>query len=312
MLLQNQLKILFFTAFLMIVVGGISSTLVHSTQNKIATKTIPTLIPTSTPSNTPTPTPSKIYPTWTPKPTTSTTGTISIHIADGSIPNCWGSEGKDCFDPNLDNPIKDDSMEFVIKKEPDGQEIKTKDPVSDWSVKDLKPGRYRAFVSYKFLKYKQKKAECQGCQNSIWFGVEDTCGYVFDLNAGDNVKISCKFENSSAYIGKPLPTNGPAFRSPDTTAPHTNVFYPQNGGEITNKTDGKVCAYMSAPWDDSGPGNVETFYKFDSEEYRKGIGYLCTDSLANGPHYLSFYSKDQSGNTESVQTFYFTVNIPGN
>src|SRR3989344_4413552 len=98
MLLQTQLKVLFLTAIVMIIAGGLGSALVHSSQNKIGGKPTPTVSPSITPSNTPTPTPGKIYPTWTPKPTLSTKATISFHIADGTIPNCWSSDGKECFD----------------------------------------------------------------------------------------------------------------------------------------------------------------------------------------------------------------------
>ncbi|MBI2611346.1 hypothetical protein HYW54_01195 [Candidatus Gottesmanbacteria bacterium] len=98
----------------------------------------------------------------------------------------------------------------------------------------------------------------------------------------------------------------------DTSPPTTNVFYPQAGGFITFKTDGKICAIMSAPTDDSGFAGVETFYAFDGGSFQKGVGYLCADSLPNGPHTLSFYSKDQAGNTEATRTISFTVNIEGN
>lgn len=109
-------------------------------------------------------------------------------------------------------------------------------------------------------------------------------------------------------IIKPLITDVP----PDTSLPITNVFYPQDGGEITYKIDGKVCAIMSAPSDDSGFAGVETFYAFDGGSFQKGVGYLCADVLPNGPHTLSFYSKDQAGNTETTRTISFTVNIEGN
>lgn len=271
----------------------------------------PTVSPKKT---TTTPTPTKT-PTQaiSPKPTLSKTGSISLHIGDGSIPDCRGINGKDCLDPNLDNPINDESMEFVIKREPDGEEIKTKKPVSDWSVKDLAPGKYKAFVSYSFLKYRHRTASCAGCFDYTWFDHEDTCGYILDLRAGDNVRISCKFENSKAYIGPPLPTDGPPPKGPDTTAPITNIFYPGNGGSIDYKTDGKVCAYMSAPTEETKEG-LTTYFKFDDGAWipSVGTGYLCSDNLSNGSHTLSYYSKDQNGNTESTRTISFSVNIPAN
>ena len=116
---------------------------------------------------------------------------------------------------------------------------------------------------------------------------------------------------SSSYI-RPLVTDVPQ-KSPDTTPPITNVFYPQNGGIIDFKTDGKVCAIMGEPTEETKEG-LKTYYKFDGNDWIEsvGTGYLCADSLPNGPHYLSYYSKDQAGNTEQTRTISFTVNIPGN
>lgn len=86
-------------------------------------------------------------------------------------------------------------------------------------------------------------------------------------------------------------------------------------GSITYKTDGKVCAIATEPNDNSGPNGIETEYKFDNENwsgYAGGRGYLCSSSLKNGTHTLSYHSKDKAGNVESTKTIQFTVNIPGN
>ncbi|CAN5195592.1 hypothetical protein BH09PAT2_BH09PAT2_05010 [soil metagenome] len=112
------------------------------------------------------------------------------------------------------------------------------------------------------------------------------------------------------------PTQTSAPTPADTQPPHTVVNYPSNGGEITYKTDGKVCAIMGAPFDNQSPHNeISTAYRFDGDswssfEFEKA--YSCKDSLPNGSHTLSVQSKDKAGNTESEQIISFTVTIENN
>ncbi len=112
------------------------------------------------------------------------------------------------------------------------------------------------------------------------------------------------------------PTAAPTQVPTDTEAPHTNIMYPGNGGEITYKTDGKVCAIQSAPTDNQSPHNdISLSYKFDNEgwsDFISNLSYVCKDSLPNGAHTLSVKSKDKAGNIENENVISFTVNIENN
>jgi len=120
--------------------------------------------------------------------------------------------------------------------------------------------------------------------------------------------------SKAKYIPLTTPTSTPT--PPDITAPTTNIFYPVNNGSITYKIDGKVCAIALAPTDkDSKLSDIETEFKFDNSEwsgYKSGLGYFCSDVLANGQHAISYHSKDKAGNVEEVKTLNFTVVIAGN
>ncbi|MFO0703899.1 MAG: hypothetical protein U0525_04210 [Patescibacteria group bacterium] len=101
----------------------------------------------------------------------------------------------------------------------------------------------------------------------------------------------------------------------DTQPPFSIVMTPENNGSITQKTDGKVCAFMSPPSDNvSKSEDIEVIYSFDSltEVRVKATNYLCTDSLANGAHTLKYRSKDAAGNEEADKVVNFTVNIADN
>ena len=150
---------------------------------------------------------------------------------------------------------------------------------------------------------------CEGCQNKEDISSFNTCGYVVDVMSGDAISMTCMF-GSPKRLGQP--SDSQLSTPQDTTPPMMNIYYPQPNGSITYKIDGKVCAIMTAPTDDSGNQGVETHYRFDDGNWQTGGGYLCVDTLSNGAHTLSYYSKDKAGNTESTKTMSFSVNIAGN
>lgn len=117
------------------------------------------------------------------------------------------------------------------------------------------------------------------------------------------------------HTAVPLQSPTPTL-SPDNEAPRTNIYYPQNGGTITYKMDGKVCAITTAPYDNQTPfGQIQTQYAFDGDDwsaYATGRAYLCKDNLSNGPHSLKVRSKDNAGNVEAEKVISFEVNIPDN
>lgn len=113
-----------------------------------------------------------------------------------------------------------------------------------------------------------------------------------------------------------VPTATPTQAPSDTEPPHTNIMFPSNGGEITYKTDGKVCAIQSAPTDNqSSHSDIGLSYKFDNDgwsDFIYNLSYVCKDSLPNGAHTLSVKSKDKAGNVENEKVISFTVNIENN
>ncbi len=121
--------------------------------------------------------------------------------------------------------------------------------------------------------------------------------------------------NTPAPTNSPTPTNTPT-PIPDTQPPQSRVLYPKNGGELTYKTNGQVCAISEGPLDNvSNWQKIQTRFKFDGDDwaaYETNRLYFCRDPLPNGTHTLKIQSKDEAGNEESEQTISFTVNIEGN
>ncbi|OGG30446.1 hypothetical protein A2973_01030 [Candidatus Gottesmanbacteria bacterium RIFCSPLOWO2_01_FULL_49_10] len=252
-------------------------------------------IPTSTPALTPTPSPK---PTTTPPParrlvpsSAPAGATIEVHM------NNYGT------------PITDTSLDLTIKNEVSGQEQKIKNTTSNWSLPNFNPGKYRFSIIFPMEKYFNPTRSCEGCQNKVDISTFNTCGYVVDVGSRDTISMTCML-GSPKRLGQPSDTQGST--SQDTTPPTTHIYYPQPNGSITYKIDGKVCAIMTEPTDDSGGQGVETHYRFDEGNWQTGVGYLCADALPNGPHTLSYYAKDKAGNTESTKTISFSVNIAGN
>ena len=215
---------------------------------------------------------------------------------------------------NTNSPILDNSLALSIKNEDTGKEQKIQNQSSSWSITNLNPGKYKFWISYPTDRYATMEKSCEGCENREDVAVYDSCGYHFTFQTGNHVKISCKLMSSRPlnFPGTSANDSGPG---PDTTPPNTNISYPQQNGSITYKIDGKVCAIATQPNDDQGPNGIETEYKFDNGSwsgYASDRAYLCADSLPNGPHTLSYHSKDKSGNVENTKTISFTVNIPGN
>jgi hypothetical protein len=269
-----------------------------NTNNKPSTrisvnKITPTVIqPSSSPTPTLKPTTGPI-PTKKPVQNTTTTGSINANIS-------------------LDNKQSNDQVfEYVFRNETTGQEKRIHNETSSLKTSSLNPGRYNITILFPQDRFSYSSRECDNCGTSTGFSDWGKCGYEVNLQAGQTINFICKLR-TSRIINLPVPNSNNGSNQPDTNPPQTNIFYPLPNGTITYKTDGKVCASMSEPIDNAGSQGVETQYKFDNGGWQKGIGYLCTESLSNGPHSLSFFSKDKAGNVEAVRTINFTVNIPGN
>lgn len=286
----------------LILVGGASLTYggylkFHKKLSK--TKSVGIVTPTVKPSPTiiSLPTPTKIIiPKETPLPPSTVSPSILFRIDDNGL------------------AIVDPSLSLNIKDENSGKEQTIKNESSGWLISDLNSGKYKFSITFPKDRYFNPQKNCEGCKNVQDISNFDTCGYVFDFNVGDNIKIYCMLRST-----QPLPdqsSNTGSTNSTDSTPPTTNVNYPSNNGTLSYKMDGKVCAIASPPTDNvSGTNEIETEYKFDDggwSGYSTGRAYLCTDSLSNGPHTLSYHSKDKAGNVENTKNIQFTVNIVGN
>lgn len=264
--------------------------------NQNFTDITPILSPS--PTFTPTPTPNKIIiPTKIPSSPTPNLPNVSFFIKD-----------------NNSSPILDTSLALSIKNEDTGQEQKIQNKSSSWSITNLIPGKYKFWISYPTDRYATMEKSCEGCENKQDIDAFDSCGYYFQVHTGNHIKIICKLL-ASHPLNVPGTNANDSGPGPDTMPPNTNIYYPQSNGSIIYKIDGKVCAITTQPNDDQGPNGIETEYKFDDGNwsgYAGGRAYLCTDSLPNGYHTLSYHSKDKSGNVEATKTINFTVNISGN
>ncbi len=255
----------------------------------------PTPISTITPIPSPTPShpPVKYIPTLTPLPTKSSTATIMAAIS------------------NNGSPVSDTAPYLFVRNEDTAHEQILKNGNSNWIITGITPGKYKVYIAYSINSFMNPEISCQGCQNPQNISGPGSCGYIVELSAGDTMKLSCE-------LRPVMPLSGQVSNnqlSNDTTPPNTNIYYPQPDGSITYKIDGQVCAIATQPNDNSGPEGIETEYKFDDGNwsgYAGGRGYLCTPTLANGPHTLYYHSKDRAGNVEETKSLQFTVNIPGN
>jgi hypothetical protein len=71
---------------------------------------------------------------------------------------------------------------------------------------------------------------------------------AFIPTATPTVHSSDQYSSTNKYTWtnrNPTPTPLPQ----DTEAPRTNIYYPQNGGELTWKMEGKICAVLNPPSD---------------------------------------------------------------
>lgn len=115
------------------------------------------------------------------------------------------------------------------------------------------------------------------------------------------------------------PTATPTPGVADTESPHTNIYFPQEGGTITfsyQPSSGNYpCIALNPPSDNvSSTSDIMTEYAVDGGSWS---GYASADSRAficmaipNGSHSIQIRSKDKAGNVESPQTLNFIVNIP--
>jgi len=315
----SQILVILLTA---VVIAGVSGLVIYKTKTSQNEKkeTPKTMIKIATPSSQPltaTPSPTKtvtkpvVPPPIPPKVLPPTTGMISVHLSDSTSQTCQYAGY--CFDGGIDKPIKAPGFKVRVSNPDTKYSTENQSVTSDWTVKDLVPGRFHVDVWASSGSYGTRASDCQNCPNNQ-STTDSDCGVVFDLKAGANPRVLCKFQNYKPDFSQSTPPPPPP--SGDTSPPTTHISYPQSGGTITYRTDGKVCAIASAPTDDKSSWNdIQTDYAFDSGGwygYATNRPYLCADSLSNGAHTLRYHSKDQAGNEESTQTLSFTVDIAGN
>lgn len=148
--------------------------------------------------------------------------------------------------------------------------------------------------------------------------VTPTPKYVFIPSLTPTMTLAPTATHTPAPTNTPAPTATPTATPlpPDTEPPRTNIYHPQNGGEITGKLDGKICAILHPPSDNQSTySDIGVSYKFDNDswsDFKTSTAYLCKDSMPNGAHTLYVKSRDKAGNVEQEQVINFTLNIEGN
>src|SRR3989344_1516231 len=215
-----------FIPLLVLILGAISITAAtasysyfhnkpKNTQNNITVFETPT--PALSPSATPTLIIVKTEITKSPKIPIQVKSSVIFSISDN---------GAAILDPNLNLNIKDENT---------GKEQKLQNTGSSWTVNNIPQGIYRFYINFPQERYFNPEKNCEGCKNKEDLSNFDTCGYKLQINEGENVKISCMLRSTrplSNQINSPQPAS-------DTIPPNTNIYYPQQNGSITYKTDGK-------------------------------------------------------------------------
>ncbi len=217
------------------------------------------------------------------------------------------------FDIDGWKSITSDDFHFNVFSNSPKVRFETKG-VTTWQVDNLSPGRYSAEVYFPTASWQARTYSCENCTNQSFTSGTNHSSYDFDLLDGSHPHLKFGYARGSGS-GLSQDNNSGTNNQRDTTPPITNIYYPQNGGTITYKLDGKVCAIQTAPTDDSGHNNVEISFQFDSgswSEWKANQGYLCAETLPNGPHTMQYHSRDKAGNVEATRTLSFSVNIPGN
>ncbi|HAN78528.1 MAG TPA: hypothetical protein DCQ31_12570 [Bacteroidales bacterium] len=88
----------------------------------------------------------------------------------------------------------------------------------------------------------------------------------------------------------------------DKTAPKT--YYHLTGVSLDNIISTATILYLTP--EDSSSGVAKTYYRFDNEEFGTYIGTkINVNQLRDGRHVLQYYSVDNVGNKETVQTYNF-------
>lgn len=218
-------------------------------------------------------------------------GTVKVHLTEGNDNNTNNS---------LSQPTK-----FQIVIHDDAAFKRSISGVSDWTSPLIPEGSYFVDVYYQ-SPFAEWQSDCDNCFDEHNNSSTYRSSVQLTIKNNQTSTVKFKYKNFVTPILEP-----PKQATNDHKAPITNIFYPAQGGTISYKTDGKVCAYESAPTD-SPDDQVTTHFAFDGGSFQTATGYLCADSLPNGSHSLAYYSTDQWGNTESTRTLSFSVNIMGN
>lgn len=227
---------------------------------------------------------------------TNNLSSISIHI----------------YDPFRKESITSGDFLYRIENTKTKERFESKGPL-DWTKADLSAGPYKISVYFKDP-YANDTGKCDSCSNSYSSQNESyMCGWNYELAPKDNPTFICGLtKRDGQYYESLIPK--PAYTSPDTEAPRASFFWPQAGGTMSYKTEGKYCVIMNAPSDNRDTWDqLQVEYRFDSESWsgwQTNQSTLCTNSsLPNGPHTFEVHYKDTAGNIGSPQSLSFTVSI---
>lgn len=205
------------------------------------------------------------------------------------------------------NPILDNALWLHVMNENTQEEKLLQNTSSSWKIVDIKPGKYKITIPFSYKKYFNPDRSCEGCNAKEDKSDFEICGYVINIVAGDNIKISCSLRSTH-----PLPianTNPNQPIPPDSSPPAVDIA--GHWGQTYGQSPTNSYCFLMKGNDDVLTTDAEFSYrsKIDQNSWSdwNHNPYPCYENLSNGSHVFSGEVMDKSGKISDEKSLSFTV-----